>query len=64
MLPLFRASSNLYTTTGIRNFIVAIVVKVASVEVIVKKEKTYLNKLNLILVQVRSRLCYIPNPAN
>lgn len=37
---------------GIRNFIVSITVKVASDEVTLRKEKTYINKLNLALVQV------------
>lgn len=41
---------------GIRNFIVGVVVKVASDEVASRKEKTYLNKLNLALVQVRHPL--------
>lgn len=39
---------------GIRNFIVGITVKVASDEATMRREKTYLNKLNLALVQVRS----------
>jgi exportin-1 len=38
--------------TGIRNFIVGVTVKVASDEVSFRKEKTYINKLNLALVQV------------
>ncbi|KAF5330960.1 hypothetical protein D9619_005998 [Psilocybe cf. subviscida] len=37
---------------GIRNFIVGITVKVASDEVAFRKEKTYINKLNLALVQI------------
>jgi hypothetical protein len=37
---------------GIRNFIVGVVVKLASDEVAARKERTYLNKLNLALVQV------------
>lgn len=51
-------SHNLYIE-GIRNFIVGVTVKVASDEVSLKKEKTYINKLNLALVQVRivSILC-------
>lgn len=40
-------------TTGIRNFVVGITVKVASDETTMRREKTYLNKLNLALVQVR-----------
>ncbi|KJA20251.1 hypothetical protein HYPSUDRAFT_203952 [Hypholoma sublateritium FD-334 SS-4] len=37
---------------GIRNFVVGITVKVASDEVAFRKEKTYVNKLNLALVQI------------
>ncbi|TFL07509.1 CRM1 C terminal-domain-containing protein [Pterulicium gracile] len=37
---------------GIRNFIVGITVKVSSDEVSLRKEKTYVNKLNLALVQI------------
>ena len=37
---------------GIRNFVVGVTVKVASDEVAMRKEKTYLNKLNLALIQV------------
>ena len=38
---------------GIRNFVVGVNVKVASDEVTMRKEKTYINKLNLALVQAR-----------
>lgn len=37
---------------GVRNFVVGITVKVASDEATLRKEKTYINKLNLALVQV------------
>lgn len=37
---------------GIRNFVVGVTVKVASDEATMRKEKTYLNKLNLALVQI------------
>ncbi|KAH7924554.1 hypothetical protein BV22DRAFT_1012975 [Leucogyrophana mollusca] len=37
---------------GIRNFVVGITVKVASDETTMRKEKTYVNKLNLALVQI------------
>ncbi|KIL68567.1 hypothetical protein M378DRAFT_158378 [Amanita muscaria Koide BX008] len=37
---------------GIRNFVVGVTVKVASDEVAMRKEKTYLNKLNLALIQI------------
>ncbi|OBZ75216.1 Exportin-1 [Grifola frondosa] len=37
---------------GIRNFIVGITVKVASDEASMRRDKTYLNKLNLALVQI------------
>jgi hypothetical protein len=41
---------------GIRNFVVGVTVKVASDENTLRKEKTYINKLNLALVQVRSTI--------
>ncbi|KAG8217548.1 CRM1 C terminal-domain-containing protein [Butyriboletus roseoflavus] len=37
---------------GIRNFVVGITVKVASEEVTMRKEKTFINKLNLALIQI------------
>lgn len=37
---------------GIRNFVVGVTVKVASDETTMRKEKTYINKLNLALVQI------------
>lgn len=37
---------------GVRNFVVGITVKVASDEATMRREKTYINKLNLALVQV------------
>ncbi|EIM90438.1 uncharacterized protein STEHIDRAFT_129260 [Stereum hirsutum FP-91666 SS1] len=37
---------------GVRNFVVGMTVKVASDEVTMRKEKTYINKLNLALVQI------------
>ncbi|TFK72161.1 hypothetical protein BDN72DRAFT_957485 [Pluteus cervinus] len=37
---------------GIRNFVVGVTVKVASDEALIRKEKTYLNKLNLTLIQI------------
>ncbi|KAJ3820851.1 CRM1 C terminal-domain-containing protein [Lentinula raphanica] len=37
---------------GIRNFIVGATVKVASDETLSRKEKTYINKLNLALIQI------------
>lgn len=37
---------------GIRNFVVGVTVKVASDETTLRKEKTYINKLNLALVQI------------
>jgi hypothetical protein len=42
---------------GIRNFVVGVTVKVASDEVAMRKEKTYLNKLNLALIQVHIQVC-------
>lgn len=37
---------------GIRHFIVALIVKNASDERTLRTEKTYINKLNLVLVEV------------
>lgn len=37
---------------AIRNFIVNVIVKVSSDEATLKKERTYINKLNMVLVQV------------
>ncbi|PFH52443.1 hypothetical protein AMATHDRAFT_74235 [Amanita thiersii Skay4041] len=37
---------------GIRNFVVGVTVKVASDEISMRKEKTYVNKLNLALIQI------------
>jgi hypothetical protein len=44
----------LIESLGIRNFVVGITVKIASDENLLRKEKTYINKLNLALVQVCS----------
>jgi exportin-1 len=41
--------------SGIRNFIVQVTVEVSSDETRMRREKGYLNKLNLVLVQVSSR---------
>lgn len=41
--------------SGIRNFIVGVTVRIASEEVNLRRERAYLNKLNLALVQVRTR---------
>ena len=41
--------------SGIRNFIVGVTVRVASEEINLRRERAYLNKLNLALVQVRDR---------
>jgi exportin-1 len=37
---------------GIRNFIVQITVEISGDEVRMRQEKAYINKLNLVLVQV------------
>ena len=39
---------------GIRNFIVGVTVRIASEEINLRRERAYLNKLNLALVQVRA----------
>ena len=41
---------------GIRNFVVGVTVKVASDEVAMRKERPYLNKLNMALVQVTGQI--------
>lgn len=38
--------------SAIRNFIVNVIVKVSSDEATLRKERTYINKLNMVLVQV------------
>lgn len=38
---------------GIRNFIVSVTVDISSDEARMRRERAYLNKLNLVLVQVR-----------
>ena len=38
--------------TGIKNYIVSLVIKTSSVEITSKPEKIFLNKLNLLLVQI------------
>ena len=43
-----------FSFSGIRNFVVSLTIKLASDEMTLRKEKTYINKLNLILVQVRA----------
>ena len=48
-----RFSAQAVERTGIRNFIVGITVKVSSDETSLRREKTFVNKLNLALVQVR-----------
>jgi hypothetical protein len=40
---------------GVRNFVIGITVKVAADEATMRREKTYINKLNLALVQVCQR---------
>lgn len=44
---------------GIRNFVVGVNVKVASDEIAMRKEKAYINKLNLALVQVSVLLLFV-----
>jgi hypothetical protein len=46
------------TFVGIRNFIVQTNVDLASDEARMRREKGYLNKLNLVLVQVSASLLY------
>lgn len=46
--------------SGIKNFVVDTIIQIASVEAEMRKQKTFLHKLNLLLVQVRARLSKIP----
>lgn len=48
----YRYHCQILTNPGVRNFVVGITVKVASDEATLRREKTYVNKLNLALVQV------------
>lgn len=45
--------------SGIRNFIVGVIVKTSGDEVTLRKEKSYVNKLNLILVQILKQEWYV-----
>lgn len=38
--------------SGIRNFVVGVIVKMSSDEITLRKERAYVGKLNLILVQI------------
>jgi exportin-1 len=40
---------------GIKKYIVGLIIKTSSDPEVLEKEKTYLNKLNMILVQVREK---------
>jgi exportin-1 len=55
-LLVFSGILKLRVIQGIRNFIVSIIVKVTSDEVSMRKERSYVNKLNLALVQVRGSI--------
>ena len=46
--------------SGIRDYIVSLIIKIASDENAFLSQKVYLNKLNLVLVQVRRQNCLIP----
>lgn len=46
--------------SGIRNFIVGVIVKNSADEVTLRKERSYVNKLNLILVQILKQEWYVP----
>lgn len=45
--------------SGIRNFIVGVIVKNSADEVTLRKERSYVNKLNLILVQILKQEWYV-----
>lgn len=51
--------SLMLASLGIRNFIVNIIMRISSDEVALRKEKTYLNKLNMVLVQVSATLAVL-----
>lgn len=42
----------MFISVGIRNFIISATVKVTSDEALLRREKLYVNKLNLVLIQV------------
>ncbi|KAF8831340.1 hypothetical protein HHX47_DHR1000695 [Lentinula edodes] len=50
--PQAKPESEVDHVPGIRNFVVGATVKVASDETLSRKEKTYINKLNLALIQI------------
>ena len=52
-ITLYHHGSRAETPAGVRNFIVGVIVKVASDETVLRKERSYVNKLNLALIQVR-----------
>jgi len=45
-----------YCFTGIRKYIVALIIKTSSDPAFAEREKVYLGKLNMILVQVNKRI--------
>jgi hypothetical protein len=47
--------------SGIRNFTVSVTVRIASEEANLRRERAYLNKLNLALVQVRDSMFLLLN---
>lgn len=49
--------------SGIRNFIVQIAVEISSDETRMRREKGYLNKLNLVLVQVSRASKWVELPS-
>jgi exportin-1 len=51
----YLAQFQILPNLGVRNFVIGITVKVASDEATMRREKTYINKLNLALVQVCRR---------
>ena len=46
---------------GIKKYIVGLIIKTSSDQQLMEKEKTYLNKLNMILVQVRVAFLTFPH---
>ncbi|EDO44035.1 predicted protein [Nematostella vectensis] len=49
---IFQASNEKYLSLGIKKYIVGLIIKISSESTEMEKEKTYLSKLNMILVEV------------
>jgi hypothetical protein len=47
--------------SGIKKYIVGLIIKTSSDAATLEAEKVYLNKLNMILVQVRAEILFLPS---